>query len=169
MLFLCVCVYINPFVDDTILQLNQTDNKDREPSKVIPIKHPKMKNLRQEQLRRMKQQNKETELNGNPSNSNNNDNQETDQDAKRTESSTKKNMKNFLNKQDMNDSGGSGASNDMNDEIPKEKPRHDDRNKFAIEMNEGGAYVPEPYQYVPTFDDKLLEREYKVIFILTIL
>lgn len=145
------------FLDDTLLNLSQTDNKDREPSKVVPIKHPKMKNLRQEQMRRMKDKTKETELNGNTSDPHQ---AEPDQDTKRTESSTKKN--NYMNKQDVNDGGGSGAENDI-DEAPKEKPRpHNDRNKFAIEMNEGGAFVPEPYQYVPTFDDKLLEREYKV-------
>lgn len=152
-------IFIPLSIDDTPLQLNQTDNKDKEPSKVVPIKHPKMKNLRQEQMRRMKDKNKETELNGNTSDPSQT---EPDQDTKRTEISMKKTNNYLTNKQDMNDGGGSGAENDI-DEMPKEKPRpHNDRNKFAIEMNEGGAFVPEPYQYVPTFDDKLLEREYKV-------
>lgn len=111
--------------------------------------------MRQEQMRQqMKANTKETELNGNVSDPNQT---EPDQDAKRTETSTKKSG----NSKDINDNGP-GVESDS-DEPLKEKPRpHNDRNKFAIEMNEGGAFVPEPYQYVPTFDDKLLEREYKV-------
>lgn len=102
----------------------------------------------------MKANTKETELNGNVSDPHLS---EPDQDAKRTEATTKKS-----GKIGQEDAGGSGVESDV-DETPKEKPRpHDDRNKFAIEMNEGGSFVPEPYQYVPTFDDKLLEREYKV-------
>lgn len=40
------------------------------------------------------------------------------------------------------------------------KPRPKEPSKFPMEI--GGGYAPEPYQFLPTFDEKELAKQYNV-------
>lgn len=97
----------------------------------------KLHRLQQEQLERMKNlDTKESEMDGNmPSLG-------SVQDEKRTDSDISKN-----------------SSSDDRDEKPKPKPNKAS-NKFPLEIS--GGYAPEPYQFLPTFDEKELAKQYNV-------
>lgn len=116
----------------------------------MSIKHPKMKlhKMQQTQLERVKNlENKESEM-------------QINQDTKRTGIEMKK--KN--NTDDLISIVRKDDDVEKDDDIKKPEMKLPEYN-FGTNLNEGRSYAPEPYQYLPTFDEKELVKEYNVNFV----
>lgn len=143
-----------PPADDLNLKLRDS-KATLKPGRLAPIKHPKiLHRIQPPQLERVRDMNASSKdvpsTTGAGNTKDDTKGQVLEQEEKRTDADMQRNV----NRNDDQDSSSAAVE----DVVPKPKPNPE----IKFPMDVSGGFAPEPYQFLPTFDEKELAKQYNV-------